>query len=184
MAVEKVAKPKHGINVPEGTHLGLFLGLVHLGIQKNDYEGTTTYKDQVLLKFELPEFIMENSLPVVVSKRETNSLSQKANMLKAVKALSGAKNIDDGVDFEDLIGQPVLLELKANAKKTSVSIASYTPVLSSMRKDIKPLINSPQLLFDVDNIGAKELKDQPEWIQTLINTRIKEDNVPDTNADY
>lgn len=173
MPVEKKFVPKKGVEIQEGTHVGLFAGLIHLGTQRNEYEGKVSYKDQVLLKFELPDTTMDDGRPVTISKRETNSGGAKSNMLKLVKALKGTKDLDDGVDYEELIGQPVMLEI-SHTNKGNASIKGYMPVPDFLKKTMKPLMVEPVLLFDVEQISDKELEAMPEWLQKLINERVQD----------
>lgn len=183
MAVDKIFKQQKGIEVPEGSTLGLFLGLVHLGVQKNEYEGVVNYVDQVLLKFELPDQVLEDGRPITLTKRERNSTSPKSNMLKFIKAINGSKNLENGIDFEEQLGKPVLLEIKHTAKG-SPSIGSYMSAPESMKKNLKPLINEPTLLLDVEEISSKELEDMPEWLQKVINGRVRGNGDVNEESNY
>jgi hypothetical protein len=184
MSVAKVSKPKKGVDIEEGSHVGLFLGLVHLGVQKGEYEGLVSYKDQVLLMFELPDITLEDGRPINLTARVTHSLSKRATLLKVGKALNGGRDVKDGIDWEASIGKPVLLELKNNAKGTGVNIKGYMAVPDVMRKNLKPLINEPKLLLDVDAIGDKELEKLPEWVRKVINERVKEEGETDSSVDF
>lgn len=183
MSVEKKFVPKKGVEIPEGPQVGLFAGLIHLGTQRNEYEGKVSYKDQVLLKFELPDVTMDDGRPVTLTKRETNSSGAKSNMLKLVRALKGTKNLDSGVDYEELVGLPVTLQI-AHTSKGSAKIESYTPVPDVLKKTVKPLMTEPVLLFDVEAISDKELEAMPEWLSKLINERVTTDGDVDEGANY
>src|SRR5689334_1493487 len=98
MAVNKVFKQKEGFEVPEGAQLGLLLNVIHLGVQKNTFQGVTSYKDQVLLTFELPDLTMDDGRPVTQSTRVTNSQGKRSTLTKIVKALNGGKEVKEGVD--------------------------------------------------------------------------------------
>lgn len=180
MAVNKKFKGDKGFVIEEGTHVGLFLGLVHLGIQRGEFEGVVSYKDQVLIKFELPDVLSDKGTPLTLSKRVTNSSHSKAELMKAVKALSGNSNVDEGVDFEELVGSPVMLEV-GHSKSGGAKIVGYMPVPAALKKTIKPLMGEPVLLFDVEKISDKELEKMPEWLRKVINER--SGNEPETNED-
>lgn len=183
MAVEKKFIPKKSVEIPEGTQVGLFAGLIHLGTQRNEYEGKVSYKDQVLLRFELPDIILEDGRPITITKRETNSGGAKSNMLKLVKALKGTKDLEDGVDYEELVGQPVMLEI-AHTSKGNAKIDGYMPVPEFLKKTVKPLMTEPVLLFDVENISDKELEAMPDWLQKLINERVQDDKDFNEGTNY
>lgn len=175
MAIEKTFKPTKGVDIPEGTHVGLFAGLIHLGTQRSEYEGNVSYKDTVLVKFELQDVLMDDGRPVTITKRETNSSGAKSNLLKLVKAIKGSSNVADGVDFEDMVGLPVLLEITHSAKGNA-KIKGYMSVPDILKKTVKPLMGNPVLLFDVEQISETELQDMPEWLQKVINERVQGDN--------
>jgi len=183
MPVEKKFVERKGVEIPEGTQVGLFAGLIHLGTQRNEYEGKVSYKDQVLLRFELPDVTLEDGRPITITKRETNSAGAKSNMLKLVRALKGTKDLEDGVDYEELIGQPVMLEI-AHTAKGNAKIDGYMPVPEFLKKTVKPLMTEPQLLFDVEQISDKELEAMPEWLRELINKRVQEGGDIDEGANY
>ena len=175
MAVAKKFKVQAApVTIEEGTQIGIFIGLIHVGMQKSDFKGEISFKDQVLLKFELPDTLLSDGRPVTLIKRETNSIAKKSNLLKVIKALKGGKEVDE-VDFEELIGMPLMLDLKTNTKGTGVNITGYMAVPAGLKKNIKPQLNESTLLFDVETISAKELEVLPEWIQKLINERITGD---------
>jgi hypothetical protein len=185
MALNKEFKVKKGISVEAGTHVGLLLSIIHLGVQKIEYAGEVSYKDQVLLVFELPDTTLEDGRPITISKRETHSVGKKSNLLKAVKALNGGKDVArEGILYEILIGKPVMLELKENSKKTGVNVAGYMPVPDVLKKTLKPLVNEAKLYLDVEKISDKELEALPEWVRKVINERVKEDDPVDPGVDY
>jgi len=183
MPVEKKFIPKKGIDIEEGSYIGLFAGLIHLGIQRNEYQGEVSYKDQVLLKFELPDILLEDGRPIIITKRETNSGGAKSNMLKLVKALSNSSDITNGVDYEELVGKPLMLDIKHSAKG-SAKISGYMPVPKHLKAGIKPLMNEPVLLFDVEHISDKELETMPEWLRELINKRVQDEGNVEEGANY
>lgn len=160
-----------GVKVPEGSHIGLFVGLVHLGTHKNEFKGVSSFKDQVFLQFELQDILNDKGLPIVFGKVETNSMKEKSNMLKFGKAIGA--NIDEGIDFEQLVGKPLLLNFALNNAKTHVNIKSYSPLPALLRKEVKPLATTPRILMDVEAITEGQIKELPEWLQKKISQRIK-----------
>lgn len=191
MAVDKVSKvlKSGGVTIKPGSKLGLFLGIIHLGTQKSEFEGRVSYKDQVLLKFELPSVLLPDGRPVTLSKRETHVLGsgkgKESNLLKLGRALNDGEK-PEGIDWEESLGKPVLLELKENKDKTGVNISGYLVPPEEMVEKVKPLVNEPVLELDVDNIPDKAFKGFPEWLQKVINERVQPDDQDgvDAGIDY
>ena len=183
MAVDKVFKPKSGVEVPEGPQLGLLLNVIHVGVQKNTYQGLTNYKDQVLVTFELPEVTTDEGKPLCQSTRVSNLSGPKSTLTKIVKALNGGKKIEDGIDFESLIGKPIQLTIGKTSGGNS-KISEFSPVMGSIAKSAPKLVNEPKLLLDVDNIGDKELESLPEWIRKVINERSSADSAGEDEVGF
>lgn len=177
MAVSKILKKdaNTGVSIPEGSHIGLFKGLVHVGTQENEFKGVKSLADQVLLQFELQDVLLGDGKPVTVSKIVRNSMHEKANLLQIGKALGA--DTTHGIDFESLVGKPVMVNMEPNEAKTKVVVKSFSPLPTLLRKEVKPLIQTPQLLFDVETISDAQVKELPEWVQKIINNRVKNTSV-------
>jgi len=67
-------------DAPVGVHLARCVGIIDIGTQKSEYQGKTNIRRQCVLRWELPETLMEDGRPFVVSKFYTTSLSEKANL--------------------------------------------------------------------------------------------------------
>lgn len=172
MAISKKLKITKGelTVVPAEPTIGLLLGVVHIGIHKNVYLGVTSHVDQVLLQFELQDVLTDKGTPVVFSKLERNSLHEKANIPKLGKAMG--LDVEEGIDFEELIGKPVLLGLEHNKDKTRVNIKSYSPIPKMMKSAIKPLMGTPKLYLDVDELTEGQVAELPEWIRKKLTERV------------
>lgn len=169
-----------GIDIPVGQTIGLLLNIVHVGTQKNTYKGVTTLKDQVVFTFELQDELMDNSQPIKTSKVETNSMKSKANLVKLGKAMGA--NVTEGIDFEALVGKGVMLNMDHNEAKTRVVVKGYGVIPKKLIGEVKPLMGTPKVLLDVDEITDSQLKDLPEWIQKMINERVR-DSSNDSDSD-
>ena len=176
MAISKILKldKSGGIDIPLDSHIGLLSGVIHLGIQKNSWKGVESLVDQVLLQFELQDILTDKGKPVVVSKIQRLSMKSKANLLIITKALGA--NVDDGFDFHDLIGKPIIVNMGHNADKTKVKIKDFSPLPKLLLKEVKPLMGTPKVWLDVDEITESQKSELSEWIQKLINGRVKENN--------
>lgn len=181
MALDYKFVPTKGVNIPPGSHVGLLAEIIHLGVQRGEYEGVVSYKDKVLFTFELPDITLDDGRPVRMSKVETNSSSNRSNYLKLVKALTGKQDLSEGIELDKLIGSPVLLQVEDNKKGTGSNIKVYMAVPAVIRTNLKPLMSEPRLLLDVEKIGD-EIKKLPDWIQKMINSRIS-DSIPEIGND-
>ncbi len=181
MAISKVLKAdkSNSVDIPVGTEIGLLLGVVHLGTQKNTYKGVTSFVDQVLLQFELQDVLTESGQPIIFSKIERNSMKAKANLLKFGKAIG--IDVDEGIDFESLIGKPIGLTLDHNEAGTRVTIKGYTALSKRDLSAVKPLMGTPRLYLDVDTISESQKSELPEFVRKMINERITE--ATSTNSD-
>lgn len=185
MAISKIFKPGKGVDIPVGSQIAIVQSIIHLGTQRTEYEGNVSYKDQILFTFELPEFVLENGHSVTLSKTETNTSGIKGNLTKLLTAINGGKKLtDDGLDLEDAIGKPLMLTVGVT-KTGNSKIEGYTSIHDNLKKTLKPLIGTPRLLLDVEEISAKELSELPEWVQKIINERIDTTgNDVDPDVDY
>lgn len=174
MAISKTVKLDNsgGVDIAPDSYIGLLVRVVHLGVQKNTYEGTTTLKDQILLQFELQDVLMDSGNPITVSSIVTNSLKNKAKFLKIAKAFG--VDVTEGVDLEELIGKPIMVVMDHNTAKTKVVVKDFTKVPSSLLKTVKPLSGTPTVLLDVEEITEAQKSELSEWVRNIINNRIRE----------
>ncbi len=176
MGIAKTFKVSTGsskaVSIEFGSHIGLLLGLVHLGTQKSTYQGETTIKDQLFVQFELQDILTAEGQPVSFGKIMTNSMHEKAVLTKLIKTL-GVKDLESGVDFEKLIGHPVMLNFELNKDKTKTSIKSFSPLPTMLKKEVKPLMNTPKLFLEVEDLTDGQKKELPPWILKIVDERIK-----------
>lgn len=190
MAIDKVSKPTKGggIDVPPGTHVALFAGLVHLGTQKGEYQGKVSYNDQVLAYFELPDITLEDGRPITLTARMNHKLGsgkgKKSTMLVLGEALNGGKECKEGIDWEDNIGKPLMVVLETNSKGTGVNIKNYMPIMESLKKGLKGLVGEPKLYYDVEKISDKELEGLSEWVRKVINERVRAQDATNEATNY
>ncbi|HEY3524980.1 MAG TPA: hypothetical protein VGK47_02200 [Nitrososphaeraceae archaeon] len=177
MPLDNKFVPKKSITVPPGTHTALLAEIIHIGVQRGEYKGEVSLKDQILFSFELPDITSEDGRPIRISKRETHSLGAKGNLIKLIQALTGTNNLEKGIDYSDLIGKPLLLSIEHTEKGNS-KIAGYMSLPNQYKNGLKPLMSTPRLFLDVDQISEKDFKQFPEWVQKVINERVggKNDN--------
>lgn len=172
MAISKLLKldKSNAVEIPLDSHIGLLVGVVHLGVQKNTYQGVTSLVDQVLLQFELQDILTDKGSPITVSKIVRLSMKSKANLPGIVKYLGA--NIQDGFDFHDLIGKPIMVNMGQNLAKTKTVIKDFGPLPKLLQKEVKSLVGTPRVYLDVDEITESQKSELSEWIRKLIDSRV------------
>ena len=147
---------------------------MHLGTQRQTYEGKTSLVDKLFLQFELQDLLTDNGQPIVYGKVERNSMKKKANLLK----LASAYNVDmeEGIDFEELVGKAVLLDIGKGEKGDSIGIRGYNKIPSLLKKEVKPLMGTPRVYLDVEEITESQLSELPEFVQKMVSERVKGDD--------
>lgn len=174
MAIQKTVKldKSSGVKLEPDMYIGLLAGIIHVGLQENTYNGVTSHVDRLVLQFELQDALTDEGKAIVISKTERNSMKEKANLIKTAKALGA--NVDEGVDFESLIGKPCLVKMERNTKGNVVP-KGIEPLPKKDLKDVKPLQATPRVLLDVEEITEAQLSEMPQWIRDVIAKRIRSD---------
>lgn len=172
----KKGKKENGvsIDIPIEPTIGLLKSMVHVGRQRGEYKGESKITDQVLIQFELQDVTTSEGQPVTFGKVMTNSLHEKAGMVKLATAL-GIDVDNEGIDLQAHAGKPVMLDIQ----KTSTGkpkIAGFSKLRQVDLKTVKPLNGTPLFLDEVEEISETQKKELPEWIQKLINARVKDDD--------
>lgn len=168
-----------GIDIKSDSYIGLLLSVVHLGMQKNSYKGVETVKDTIFFQFELQDLVTDKGHPVTYGKCERNSMRPKANLVKLGEAFG--VNMEEGLDFEELVGKPVLLDIGKSPESDKVSIRAYNKLPSLLRKEVKPLMGTPKVLLDVEELTDSQIKELPEWVQKLVNSRVRNNSSESSN---
>ena len=112
-----IAKDKSGTDypqVPTGVHKARCVRVIDLGTQRQDYQGDISWKRQVLLIWEVPEYMNENKEPLTLSKFYNLSLHEKSNLAKDLTSWRGkafTQTEKDGFDITKLLSQPCMLNV-------------------------------------------------------------------------
>lgn len=181
MAIKK-GKQESGqsIEIPIEPTIGLLAAIVHIGRQKSDYQGEVKIMDQVLVQFELQDVITNKGNPVILGKIMKNSLHEKSGMVKMAKAFG--LNVDnEGIDLTTLIGKPVMLDIQKSSTGKP-KIANFSKLRAVDLKTVKPLMNTPLVLDEVDEITEAQKNELPEWVRKLIDERIKDVGSDERNS--
>jgi hypothetical protein len=116
---------------PIGSHAARCIAIIDLGTQKNVYEGETSLKRQVIIRWELCNEPMSggdsDNKPFTVSKFYTASLNEKASLRKDLASWRTRDFTPEelkGFDLRNIIGKTCMLAVglseKGKAKVSSV----------------------------------------------------------------
>jgi hypothetical protein len=118
---------------PSGTHMAICYRVIDLGTQTTVWEGDTKHQRKVLLTWELPDELMEDNRPFMVSNRYTLSSHEKAKLRQDLEGWRGKRFTEadfgpGGFDIKNIIGKPCLLSLVQKDKdgRTYTNIASVS----------------------------------------------------------
>ncbi len=126
--------------VPAGNHIGRCYRVIDLGTQKSEYQGQVRKVRQVSIGWELfgedengQPLTTEGGFPLIISKRYTLSLNEKAKLRADLESLRGhAFNTEElkGFDMRALLGKygMINVKLKEHEGKTYSSVASLSPL--------------------------------------------------------
>jgi len=201
MALNQTYKKSEGgefFLIPEDSYIAKLYSIVDLGEQDTGFrkfkEDKVTGKktdmgpliqNKVMLSFELEGVAVSDGRPAVISNTYTASLNEKATLADVLLSLLGGgaeakeylftEGRQVGEVLESVAGKAVLLSIIHNKKgdKTYANIKSVSPVPSSLKKSVTPLINEKVVVLDVDSIDPVVLSKLSDFVKTKINNRIK-----------
>jgi hypothetical protein len=123
---------------PVGNHVARCIGMIDIGTQQGEYQGKTTYARKIVIRWELPNELMEEGdfagKPFIVSKFYTASLSEKANLRKDLVSWRGREFTADelkGFDAKNILDKPCMVNVTHN-DKGKAKVAGVTPVPKGM----------------------------------------------------
>lgn len=143
---------------PAGTHVARCIKILDLGTQKEEWQGDASFKQKVLVAWELPTELIQDGekagQPFVVSKFYTQSLSEKANLRKDLETWRNrpftATELE-GFDAKNILGKPCLLTI-VHTDKGKVKVSAVTSVPKGMA--VPPQVN-PSVYFSLEEFDEK-----------------------------
>jgi hypothetical protein len=126
-----VAKKETYPVCPGGSHLGVCIDVVDLGMVKLNYSGKTKTQHKIRIVWQVGE-LREDGNPFQVSKRYTLSLHEKSSLRKDLESWRGQPFTEsqlEGWDVEGVIGVGAMLSVVQNANQGNV----YANVAAIMR---------------------------------------------------
>lgn len=174
--------------LPDGVYQGVTTALIDLGTQYNDkYE---KYEPKLLYMWELPELPIkferdgrEIEAPRVISKKYTNSLASKANLVKDLQSWLGRKltNRELGLekdknnnplppfDYETMVGTNCMLQIINTEKdgKSYPNVSTILPLHKTMTPE-KPF-GEVRIFQITPGMQPSDVPAQiPQWIREMI----------------
>lgn len=155
---------------PQGNHVARCIALIDLGTHHDEYEGKPIVRNQVMVRWELPNEMEEFSgerKPMIVSKFYTNSLSEKANLRKDLESWrSRAFTIEELMKFDlmNILGKPCMLSV-VHTEKGKAKVASVAALPKGF--DCPPQFNQ-SVSFWIDEWDQAKFDKLPKFYQEQI----------------
>jgi hypothetical protein len=114
------------VQASAGSHIARSIRIVDIGTHHDQYEGKQIKRNQFVLQWELPDETMEidgKSLPVIVSRFYTNSLSKKSNLRKDLESWRSKQFTAEELmsfDLMQILNKPCMLSIVKNDNGKSV----------------------------------------------------------------
>ena len=167
--------------VPQGTHIAICNLVADLGDQEMTWEGVTSIKHQIYLRWEIPAERIEwtdkdgvpREGPMQIGRTYTLSLHAKSGLRADLESWRGrAFSADElrGFDVSKLLGKPCMVSVTHAEKggKTYANIASVSGVPKGLTPPVKA--EHGNLLYDADAPGA--FQDLPQWLRDKIGRQV------------
>jgi hypothetical protein len=135
--------------VPDGTHLGICYRVIDLGTQSTTFKGEAKRAHKVLLTWELPQELMDDGRPFMISQSYTWSMHEKATLRKSLEAWRGMAFTErdfgpTGFDIKNVLGKACTLSVVHTAKdgNTYANISSIGKVMKGIAvpERVNPLV--------------------------------------------
>lgn len=163
---------------PEGTHIARCVGFIHIGTNKDIWEGKPKEFNKIRLTFELPEETKvfkesEGPKPIVTSQEFTLSMGEKANLRKLVEGMVGTSLHDEeafAFDVESLVGMPCLITIKHRTSKAGKARAEIASASKLMKNQTAPAQVNPSKILSFSAWNEELFNAQPEFIKEKIKS--------------
>ena len=177
---------------PPGSFLARLYRIIDLGTQTTEWMGKKKMQRKVLCMFELHgedndgnPLVMDDGKPMVVSKRYTLSLDEKATLLKDLQAWRGKEFTQeelDGFSLEVLLGKFCMVSITHSEyqDKTYANIASISQVPAALKKLGEPVGVNETLMFSIDPWDREKFDKLSQGLQDLIKKSAEYRNTFDT----
>lgn len=143
-------------------------GVVEIGTHQEEFKGEVKQQKKLLVFFELDQR-MEDGRPFVINKWYTNSLSEKANLRKDLKAWRGRDFTGAELkkfELSKILNQSCLINLTQKEESNRVYVGSIMPLPRGMTA---PPLENDTIDWGIDDLGDQELWEKLyPWVQNKI----------------
>jgi len=151
---------------PAGTHRAVCVELIDLGTQHGEYQGKPVARNQIIIRWELSDELMEDGQPYLVSGFYTNSLSEKSKLRPLLESWRGRPFTEEELvkfDLQNILGAPCLISVVHKENRARVAAASALP--KGMER---PQPRNPLKTFWIDAWDQAAFDALPEGFRKLI----------------
>ncbi len=139
---------------PEGMHHAVCVAVIDIGTHINNFGNE---QQKMVLMWEIPALPNpdNDNKPFTVSKRYTNSLSEKAHLLKDLTTWRGTAFTAEQMakfDVSKVLGQPCMLQIMHSPPQDGrKTYANVNAVMQLPPGTHPPSATIPSVMFDIDN---------------------------------
>jgi hypothetical protein len=172
---------------PEGATLGILVECIDLGTVLNETFGR--FLHQIRLTWELPDELMLDGRPFVISKIYTLSLfsngKSKSKLRADLEAWRGREfkeqELKDGFDFSNLLGRACILTITRSERngKTYANILSIGAVPKGQEI---PEPCYPLKFLDLGDFNRETFDSLPDWVRKRIEQSDEFNKMQQANA--
>lgn len=170
-----IAKKKSSAAVPPiaaGTYVGVCVGVVDVGEQKNETFGTFSPKVTFIFEIASERVVVDDeSRPRWLSETYTSSLNEKSNLYKTLMSWRGRGFTEeelDGFDLAQMVGKPCQLQVLVVQKKDGSECNKIAGVFGLPKGLPAPKPENPLMTYQVEDGENEVFLTLPEWIRERI----------------
>ena len=156
---------------PEGTHIARCIGLVDLGTQAGEFQGSPTLKHECIVRWELPHETIEidgQQAPLIISKFYTVSVNEKSNLRRDWESWAGRKVSHDellhGLDLTKLLGRACQVSIQHTAQGKA-RVVAVTGLAKGMTC---PPQHNKSVQYSIEQGRDEVFQSLPAGFQTII----------------
>jgi len=179
---------------PPGSYLARLYRIIDIGTQTTEWMGKKKMQRKIITMFELHgedndgnALTTEDGKPLIVSKRYTLSLDEKATLLKDLQAWRGKEFTPEeleGFSLDALLGKFCMVNITHADYdgKTYANISSISQVPAALKKLGEPVgVNEP-FMFSIDPWDADKFSKLSEGMQNIIKKSAEYRNTFEPNS--
>ena len=179
---------------PAGSFMARLYRIIDIGTQTTEWMGKKKMQRKIITMFELHgedndgnALTTEDNKPLIVSKRYTLSLDEKATLLKDLQAWRGKEFTPeelDGFSLEAVLGKFCMVNITHSDynDKTYANISSISQVPAALKKLGEPVgVNEP-FMFSIDPWDQEKFDKLSEGMKGVIKKSAEYRNTFEPNA--